>query len=299
MVPPISVVIPTYNRARELERALRSVQSQTILPYEVIVCDDGSSDETRELVQRIRGPVPVIYCYQQNSGLPACARNLGVRRSRGEFVAFLDSDDWWVPEKVEQVLKAGLAECDVVYHPLIKVPSTSKFKGGRFARSRPLRHPVFDDLLRRGNVIPNSSAVVRRSTLLQVGGLNESVTLRSWEDFDLWLRIAQVSDNFRFVDTALGFYSTLEGISNASQTLENLENFLLTWGTLRGQQPAWLRQQRAVAHAELGDHSAALEQSLKALSSPSSLRFRLDFILGMGLCCREALRAIKGSDTSE
>lgn len=178
--PSISVVIPTFNRAEQLVRAVDSVQRQLCPPLEIIVCDDGSQDETRHALELCRGPVPVVYLFQANSGLPASARNLGVLHARSEFIAFLDSDDWWSPNKICEMLRADLVSFDVVYHELAKAPPTSRMIHGKKSRSRQLRLPAFQDLLMRGNVIPNSSVVIRRSLLVELGGLNEDPRVKSW-----------------------------------------------------------------------------------------------------------------------
>jgi glycosyltransferase involved in cell wall biosynthesis len=101
MTPSVSVIVPCYNRARTIERALRSVVRQTFTNFEVIVCDDGSTDGTGELVRAFAADDPRIQLYRLSENVgPAGARNLGMRIARGEYIAFLDSDDEWLPEKL-------------------------------------------------------------------------------------------------------------------------------------------------------------------------------------------------------
>ena len=92
----ISVVIPTYNSARYLADSIDSVLNQTLTPLEVIVVDDGSTDETSHVVRRYQDRGPIRYFYQDNSG-PSTARNRGIAESRGDLIAFLDADDIWAP----------------------------------------------------------------------------------------------------------------------------------------------------------------------------------------------------------
>jgi glycosyltransferase involved in cell wall biosynthesis len=110
----ISVVIPVFNGAAYVTQAIESVLDQTLLPAEVVVVDDGSSDSTAEVVQRY--PPPVHYRRQTNQG-PGAARNLGIRESKGEFLAFLDSDDLWLPEKLrlQKALLDENPELDLVF----------------------------------------------------------------------------------------------------------------------------------------------------------------------------------------
>lgn len=291
--PPISVVIPTFNRGPLLKRALDSIVAQTARPFEVIVSDDGSTDDTREVVSQFESMVDLTYVYNPNSGLPARARNVGLAKARGEFVAFLDSDDWWATNKLAAVAPALLAGRDVVYHPMTKVPRTSIWWWGRRARSRPLRTPAIDDLLRRGNVIPNSSAVVRRSLLDEVGGLDESTSVRTWEDFDLWLRLARSGATFECVDECLGSYATEGGVTNPSQTLLNMQSISERWFGTEADPPGWMHMQRAGALSMLGRHREALAEAARASSRATSLRFASDVALVAGLVLRESFLSLK------
>ena len=97
MQPLVTVVIPTYNRREYLPGALKSVRNQTYRNLEIIVVDDGSTDGTDAMLKREQG---IMFLRQQNSG-PSAARNTGIGAARGEFVAFLDSDDYWLPHKIE------------------------------------------------------------------------------------------------------------------------------------------------------------------------------------------------------
>lgn len=97
----ISVIIPTYNRVLLLQRALESVFSQTLMPDEVIVVDDGSSDSTKEMVQNLDSSLPLRYLIQSNKGVSS-ARNLGIKEACGDYLFFLDSDDTWESSKLEK-----------------------------------------------------------------------------------------------------------------------------------------------------------------------------------------------------
>jgi glycosyltransferase involved in cell wall biosynthesis len=100
MNPKISVVIPSYNRAHYIEKTIDSVLEQKRDDIEIILVDDGSTDNTRELVQNKYGD-QVRYVYQENQGIPG-ARNTGIKNAQGDYIAFLDSDDYWHPNKLEQ-----------------------------------------------------------------------------------------------------------------------------------------------------------------------------------------------------
>jgi glycosyltransferase involved in cell wall biosynthesis len=179
----ISVVIPTHNRRRLLARALDSVLSQTVKADEILVIDDGSTDDTDRFVAKTYPQVRLLR--QENLGVSA-ARNAGIRAARGELIAFLDSDDEWLPRKLERQLEAMesspsslLCHTDEIWirrgrrvNPMKK---HRKFGGWIFERTLPLC------------VISPSSVVAERRLLDDVGLFDES--LPACEDYDLWLRV--------------------------------------------------------------------------------------------------------------
>jgi glycosyltransferase involved in cell wall biosynthesis len=179
----ISVIIPTFNRADTLGRALDSVLNQTRAPQEVIVVDDGSTDATRELVTN--HPAQPRYLYQANGGVSS-ARNLGIRAAAGEWLAFLDSDDEWLPGKLAAQIRVLEQEpqCRICHTEEIWVRNGTRVNpmnkhaksGGRiFLHCLPLC------------VISPSSAMIQRALLDEVGLFDEG--LPACEDYDLWLRI--------------------------------------------------------------------------------------------------------------
>ena len=222
----ISVVIPTYNRARDLERALRSVLAQTYTRWEAVVVDNHSSDDTDQVIQRLRDARIALHKIN-NNGVIAASRNMGIRSARGEFVAFLDSDDWWLPRKLEVSFEALENGADVVYHDLFSVTKPGQRLFWRKRRARDLQPPVFDDLLLNGNGVCNTSSVVRKTVLDAIGGLSEDRDLIGVEDYDAWLRIAKVTERFHRIPYTLGYYWSGGGNTTAParslRTLDALE----------------------------------------------------------------------------
>jgi len=195
--PTVSVIIPAYNAAQFLGPALDSVLAQTFTDYEIIVVDDGSPDADAldaalaPYLDRIR------YVRQENRG-PSGARNTGIRNATGEFVAFLDSDDLWMPEFLEaQVLRLRDDDHpDVVYTDEVVFGDTP-YAGESVMQYFPSRGDVtLDALLDKTCVIPTSTVVARRQALLDVGLFNEEY--RCCEDFDLWLRLAYDGASFAY-----------------------------------------------------------------------------------------------------
>lgn len=204
-MPSISVVIPTYNRADLLARAIESVLHQTYSDFELIVVDDGSTDSTREVVRAFVDRDPrVIYLHQQNSGGAASPKNNAFAHCKGEYIAYLDHDDEWLPEKLEKQLaffgdqdsarRIGLVSCNVL------IVNQSKGMTGvhKMFKYRTIR----DLLLEGGNyAFSNSSIMIPRKVVEEVGPRDESLKL--FEDQDIFIRIASAGYMFDFVDDVL------------------------------------------------------------------------------------------------
>ncbi len=207
--PSVSVVIPAYNVAPYIGETLNSVFAQTFTDFEVIVVDDGSPDG--EELERMLGPYlgSVRYVRQENRGAGA-ARNRGVREARGEFIAFLDSDDLWMPEYLgEQVRFLRADGYDLAYADALLF-GDSPIAGKTYMQTAPSIGPVtFLSLVRNECNIITSGVVVRRSALIKVGLFNES--LRNGQDFELWTRMARNGARLGYQRKVLLRYRCREG----------------------------------------------------------------------------------------
>ncbi len=187
MNPTISVIIPTYNRASLIAKAIESVRQQTYGPMEIIVCDDGSTDETEQVV-RSRFP-DVRYLKLEHSGLPSKARNEGIRVANSELIAFLDSDDRWMPEKIALQVDAMSGGVGLVCNNAYRLAPGGEGLGPYLRDGQGISGQAFDRLI-EDNFIITSTVLVRRDLLDLTGGFPESMELRGVEDYDLWLRLA-------------------------------------------------------------------------------------------------------------
>ena len=182
-MPSVSVIIPTYNRADFLAEAVDSVLGQTWKDLEVIVVDDGSTDESQEILRRYGDRVR--FFYQENEG-PSSARNLGASRARGQFLAFLDSDDVWEPNKLDAQM-AFLRS-----HPDVRMVCCGGYVLGKSRRRRtPIARDLSGDLFLRlylRSFINTSSVVLARECFFEVGPFDPM--MRTAEDYDFWLRVA-------------------------------------------------------------------------------------------------------------
>lgn len=222
-MPLFSVIIPTYNRAKELGRALESLTAQACKDFEVIVCDDGSMDDSQKVAETFRDRLVLKYLWEKNWGGPARPRNNGLKLASGDWVCFLDADDWWYPEKL--AVTAGLtSESDVIYHDLDIWPR-KHLLARKKTRARRFRRPVFQDMLLHDAGIPNSSVAIRKSILDAVEGFTEDKALVAVEDLDLWLKIARMTERFTYIPRSLGAYWT--GGSNISEVSEKQASRLM------------------------------------------------------------------------
>ena len=200
MTPSVSVVIPTYNRAHRVEKAIRSVQAQTYPDFEIIVVDDGSTDNTDSVMDRLIKEDSRIRFMKQpvNRGAQA-ARNRGIRESRGEWIAFLDSDDQWLPKGLEQRIslakKKGVsvvhADADILDDDGMKRYGIPGFQG-----------KVYQDLLRsEGPLFP--ALLVKKNALEKIGFLDESML--AFQEWDTTIRLAKHFE-FAFLPEATFIY---------------------------------------------------------------------------------------------
>ena len=207
----LSVIIPTYNRSKLVTRAINSALQQTYSHCEVIVVDDGSTDDTSEKLVSYKDRIK--YIYQENSG-QAGARNTGIRAATGKWVAFLDSDDTWLPEKVsKQIEILTSSNAKVCYTNIIwnsgeeNIPSENhKFEGKVFEEP-------FELLFFRSGHKVLSTLVVDRNLLLKVGCFDERIKYH--EDVRLCLRLA-FETSFAYIDEPLAVFDRSPGLQRVS-----------------------------------------------------------------------------------
>jgi glycosyltransferase involved in cell wall biosynthesis len=200
--PKVSIIIPSYNRADMILTAIESAQAQTFPNWEVIIVDDGSVDNTREVVAGVKD-ARVRYIYQDNKGLSG-ARNTGIRASRGEYIAFLDSDDAFSPKKLElqvPVLDSNL-DLGLVAAGFHEVDVKLQF----IRELRPWEKSPILDLLNWVRTCPfcPGAPLVRRTWLEKAGLFDES--MRFVEDWDLWLRMSFLGCRMQWLEEPVYLY---------------------------------------------------------------------------------------------
>jgi glycosyltransferase involved in cell wall biosynthesis len=207
-----SVVIPNFNSGEYLRRALQSVLDQTNSNWEVIIVDNNSTDESRDVASIICDS-RITQVQIDNQGVIAKSRNLGIRLAKGNFIAFLDADDWWYPTKLSVMAEIiHDKECDFIYHQLRRQPYR---KWLRPSIGNQYPNPG-GAVITMGNRIPNSSVVAKKSLIISIKGIDESVNLIAVEDFDLWIRLTSAGAKVHFVNRILGCYQESPLSSNNS-----------------------------------------------------------------------------------
>ena len=179
----ITVIIPTYNRDRFILRAIESVQNQTTKVNEIIIVDDGSDDNTKDILKDI----DIKYIYQENEGVSS-ARNMGIKNSKNEWIAFLDSDDTWNETKIEKQIEFHMQNKNILLsHTNELWNRNNKIIKQKKHQQKPNGFCFLDNL--SACKIGPSTVMIHKEIFNQVGIFDEQLTV--CEDYDLWLRISQ------------------------------------------------------------------------------------------------------------
>jgi len=215
----VSVVIPTYNHAHFLKQALQSVIDQTYICWEALVVDNHSEDNTDAVVNSF-GDKRIKLFKIHNRGVLAASRNMAIQHARGDWVAFLDSDDWWHPEKLArsvEVLKKG---AQLVCHAEDWIQDGTVIRTVKYG---PKKKATYHHLLFGKNCFSTSAVTVMRDGILQAGGFTEDPRAIGVEDYHLWLKLAKADCNMEFIEKALGCYRIYSS-SQSSNLLKQLNS---------------------------------------------------------------------------
>jgi glycosyltransferase involved in cell wall biosynthesis len=218
--PSVSVVIPTFNRSKLLNRAIGSVLNQTHLAAEIIVVDDASSDDTPEVMAQYAGTVPLVYARLDRNGGGGVARNAGIRRASGDYIAFLDSDDAWAPDHLRDLLEAAAAHTGhfaVASSALVRGRKTRVLPGWKYPQDRSIAaklHFVTTAEL----AFQTSTLMMPRETALE---FLFDPHLRRYQDWDLVFRLIENNVALTLLPGASTIYHPAKA-GNISSTRSNL-----------------------------------------------------------------------------
>ncbi len=212
--PLVSVIIPNYNKSSLIFKCIQSVLDQSYQDFEIIFVDNNSSDDSISVLSKFSDKRIKLIEFN-NRGIIACSRNIGVSHSKGEYLAFLDSDDFWDRDKLLESIRTLNYGADLTYHDFYIYSNNIQNKK-RVMTSRLLENPIFDDLLAKGNALINSSVVVKRDLFVSIDCFSEDPDLVGMEDFDAWLRYSRISEEFVYIPKPLGYLFV--GSSNTSNS---------------------------------------------------------------------------------
>jgi len=222
--PEVSVVIAAYNCGNFIQETISSVINQTFQNWELIIVDDCSSDDTSEKITALSDQRIRIIRLDKNSGLPATPRNKGIRAAKGQFIAFLDHDDTWSPEKLEVQIRCLREdpETALIGCPFKIRSPDRKYNDAKTTPKRKCQTGNLYDRLLHYNFIACSSVVVKASVLNEVGIFDENPEVSAAEDWDLWLRIAR-RHKIRFMPQTLGVYRMHgSGLSTGTKQMQRI-----------------------------------------------------------------------------
>ena len=271
--PVVSVVTPTYNAAETIAETIASVAAQSWREFEMIVVDDGSTDDTPRVLARLARQHPWISWWVQDNAGPAAARNAAVAMARGEFIAFLDADDLWEPNKLALQIAAFERNPDAVfvYADQRDFWPDHDRRDTLFQQKQPARGNVLRPLFERGNFILTSTAVVRKSALLAANGFDPGRRIN--EDVDLWFRMAE-QYQFDYVPQVLVRRRILSNSLMHSNTihvwrsdLELIDRWVQRRPDLFPPDSPWVRHRRALTWSRLANqhlHRRAFPESRHA-----------------------------------
>lgn len=216
----VSIITPVFNALPFVSKTIDSVLNQTYQHWELILVDDGSTDGSYMKIEPYLKDSRIKYIHQENQG-QGKARNTGIKASKGDFIAFLDSDDLWVPEKLDlQISLFDEQDIDLVYSNAFIINSDGICSDIVMKTGSQAGIQAESDLLRnliRGNIfVPILTVLLKRESIINSLGFDESTDLKNAEDFDLWIRIASQGAKFLFEDRFLSYYRIHENQSTAS-----------------------------------------------------------------------------------
>ena len=253
--PCVSVVIPTYNHAKLLKKALDSVMAQTFKEWEAIVVNNFSSDDTIEVVNSFADPRIKILNFS-NNGVIAASRNHGLKEANGDFIAFLDSDDVWYPNKLQKCVEQSSAGYQFICHGELWINSDLTQRPVMYG---PASNATYKRLLFKGNCISTSTTFSAKSLINSVQGFDENPKIITTEDYDLWLRLAAKKPQTIFIPEVLGEFHRLAE-SASSSVLRNFAAELTVLRTHFDAQPQTIINRLRMRHRYAIAHYGAARQ---------------------------------------
>lgn len=223
-----SIIIPTYNRAKEIGRCIDSVRSQIYTNWEAIIVDNYSDDNTEEIVASYNDS-RIHYYKNHNHGIISVSRNYGIDRANGDWICFLDSDDSWTPNKLAEV-SVYCDEYDFIYHSMKIDAPTKRFYHNGIFKGIHLGNSPFNKLIQNGDVMGTSTVCIRKLTI-GTNRFSEEIEYVGLEDYIFWLTIIRVYPDIKvkYIDSPLSFYGVGDNYSVLEKQLKKEKHFIINY----------------------------------------------------------------------
>ena len=267
-MPFFSVIIPVYNAEKYIKRCIDSVLNQTFRDFEIIVVNNFSGDNTEPILRSYDNQF-LTYYNEENHGIIAHSRNYGVSKAKGEWICFLDADDWWHPEKLSRIYEYT-SSYDLIFH---RLEITGSYNGlMRNYIGRPVyKKDLYKNLVMFGNICPTSSSALKKSLYEQLGGMSENPLLIAVEDSDFWYRLAMITEKWKFIIDPLGYYFMGSNTSLSLKQIdrewtllnEHIDN-LSERERIKAKKTVLYKQARL--QQKLGNYSGAVQSYLKSFA---------------------------------
>ena len=284
-----SIILPTYNQSDFLRKSIDSIVSQTFVNWELLVIDNNSTDETDNVIRSFQDNRIKVYKIN-NQNILAKSRNLGIKKSTSTWLCFIDSDDIWYPKKLEITKKYIETENgDLFYHDLNFINKKFFFiKKKIHDKSKKITNPVLKYFAYNGNGVGQSSVVVKKEILEKIGLVSESKDKFSWEDFDTWIRIAQLTNNFiRIPKTLASIWVGPGNISNLDRAIINNLKIKKYYNKIfyeiidekdKNKKLWWIEYPSILHRFKKGKYDKCLYQISNLTNSPLKIKIRINYI---------------------
>ena len=276
-MPFFSIILPVYNAAEWLEECLYSIIHQREGDFEVVIVNDGSTDESEKLIQSIRESHPELswkVVNQENSGLGA-ARNAGIEAAKGEYLAFVDADDYWSLNKLgffRRYLESSPA--DWLYHQVFEL-----YPDGYLHRRRGFPVSNLDELLTRGNPISPSATIIKRSLLVEFNGFDTDRNGHGVEDLDLWIRLFHAGMKPVFLPSYFTVYRIGSGMTSSLSTHYEHIRFVMERafrnGMVSASQLEQFNQRKQYEKARQLHKNGEFKEAVSAYATKKELKVRI------------------------
>jgi glycosyltransferase involved in cell wall biosynthesis len=217
----VSIIMPTYNAEKYLEQAIESVRAQTYANWELLIVNDGSIDSTQSIIDFFCNKDSRIKSFYQQNGKQGKARNLAISHSKGEYLAFLDADDLWVPDKLEiQLQEINETKVDLIFAKSFLIDSLDNTSNEiSFMHEGCLEDSEGIGIMIEKNRIPILTVLVKKQKVLEVGNFTEDPAISNAEDYHLWLKLIMNKNIFWGSDKILSYYRVYESSSTGSDKI--------------------------------------------------------------------------------